>query len=629
MTALGQIGPFELAEILGQGGMATVYLAEHPEFGRVALRVIRKHTSKLQTEIVEAERMGAFQHILLSQVGCPCVPKAYPPYEDPEGRYFCVPVEYIDGQTLAHLIESAPLPEAEAVRIAIDVCRNLQCAHNFKADLNNGTVVDHVVHGDIKPANIMIDANNGVRVLDYGISKPILDQKSATRQVFGAACYSSPERLAQKRFDLHTDLWAVGIMLYEMVSGVRPFEGNEVEVRQAFVEGRRPLPLRDVSPGFQAVVHKMLSYQKPRRYQSASELMADLERIQNGGTPNALNEIHEQDDRTVRTSLATLATDTLPESDAGTLTTREPLVATPANKPVRPAARPPSAAPRLVAMFLLGILGVSILTGLYVWWHEYRLGQEARGMVQELSGKPDIALKDWKAYEQLAEESWTSVPTREVARIIKQRYKEYASRAIRDYREGLSRALSGQRRQTAELYLQRAQTLDPADRETQSMLLTVQAYAIPLSTAENGRKAIDLFERAARLNSGSPDPYLGIARFSVYSLRDADRASSALDEAQKRGYVELDRDQALIADGYRYQASDLWKSARRMNCDDVDGGVLKRIQHLLERSIELYKGIPQFGGSQAGLESARLTLADVSNACHESSIWKKIWEHLK
>src|SRR6476646_4917993 len=176
MTALGQIGPFTLADILGQGGMATVYLAEHPEFGRVALRVIRKHTSKSQTEIVEAERVGAYQHLRLSQAGCPCVPRAYEPYEDPSGSYFCVPVEYIDGETLAHRIESSPLPEAEAIRIAIAICANLQCAHHFKADLENGSVIDHVVHGDIKPANVMIDKANEVKVLDYGISKPILDQ---------------------------------------------------------------------------------------------------------------------------------------------------------------------------------------------------------------------------------------------------------------------------------------------------------------------------------------------------------------------------------------------------------------------------------------------------------------------
>ena len=161
------------------------------------------------------------------------------------------------------------------------------------------------------------------------------------------------------------------------------------------------------------------------------------------------------------------------------------------------------------------------------------------------------------------------------------------------------------------------------------MLLTVQGYAVPLTTQENGRKAIDFFDRAARNLPASPDPYLGIARYSVYSLRDADRATAALEHAVKRGYVELDRDRALIADGLRYQAIDLWKSAKRMNCDDVDGAVLSRIQHLLQRSIELYKLIPQFGGSRTGLESARGTLADVNNACRDSSIWRKIWEHLK
>src|SRR4051812_13053992 len=126
MTTLGTIGSFTLIEILGQVGMATVYLADHPDFGRVALRVIRKSASKLQTEIVEAERLGALQHQLLSQANCPCVPRAYKAYED--ANYFCAPVEYIDGETLAQHVEREPLAEPEAIRIAIAICRNLQCA---------------------------------------------------------------------------------------------------------------------------------------------------------------------------------------------------------------------------------------------------------------------------------------------------------------------------------------------------------------------------------------------------------------------------------------------------------------------------------------------------------------------
>ena len=626
MTALGQIGPFTLSEILGQGGMATVYSADHPDFGRVALRVIRKHASRLQTEIVEAERMGALQHILLSDMGCPCVPKAYPPYEDPAGSYFCVPVEYIDGQTLAHKIEDGPFPEAEALRIAIAICRNLQCAHRVNATLEDGRVVDHIVHGDLKPANIMIDVKNDVKVLDYGISKPILDQKTATRQVFGAACYSSPERLDQKKFDLHTDLWAIGVMLYEMVAGQRPFEGNEVEVRQAFLEGRRPPPLRNASEGFQAVVYKALSYERELRYASADSLLADLERIEQGVPPAAIEGKPEQNDRTVRAPIeVSVANATLPAPDPATLTTREPLRGKPFSKSKRAFAHKPASRSQVVAMILLALIGVSMASGAVVFWHEYRLVQEAKGLRSDLERKADISLNDWKAYENLSERSWTRVPPREPANVIKQRYKEYAGRALKDYREGLSRALTGQRRQTAELYLGRVLDLDPTDKKARSMMLVMQAYGIPMKSDDNGRKAIDLLEQAARADSNSADPYLGIARFSVYSLRDPDRAAAALEAARKRGYVEVDRDHALMADGYRYQAMNLWRSAKRVGCEDVDKDLVRRIQELLERSIDLYRRIPQFSGTQAGLESARTTLDEVESSCPHSSWWK-VWE---
>jgi len=363
----------------------------------------------------------------------------------------------------------------------------------------------------------------------------------------------------------------------------------------------------------------MLSYDRVHRYASADEVIADLERLQNGVPPHALNESREQDDRTVRASFETIRA-----SDPGSLTMREPLSATPAAK------RSPAAEVRRanrqqrVALFLLALLGGGVAFGAYTWWHEYRLVQEAKDLSSELERKTDISLNDWKTYQDLAERSWTNVPPREPARIIKERYKEYAASAIKDYREGLARALTGPRRQNAEVYLQRVLDLDSSDRQARSMLLVMQAYGIPLTPQENGRKAIGIFEQAARLDSRSPDPYLGIARVAVYTLRDPDRAASAQEEAKQRGYVEIDRDRALLADGYRYQAFDLWKSMRGKNCDDVDRGLLDRVRNLLERSIDLYRGIPQFSGTQANLESVRTTFADVNMYCRPS--WWKIFE---
>ena len=599
---MNAIGPFTLERILGQGGMATVYLAQHPELGRIALRVILKDSTRNQQDVINGERTGAMLHRLLSAKSCPGVPRAYEPYEDE--HYLCIPVEFVAGETLAHRLDRGTFAEAEALRIGLAVCDNLEFAHAFKA--HDGRNIDHVVHGDIKPANLMLDPRGNVWVLDYGISKPIREDQR-TRNVFGAACYSSPERLLHKSFDHHIDLWALGVILYEMISGRRPYEGNEAEVRAAMQAGRTPAPLREASPAFQAVVQKMLMRDISRRYPSAAEVRADLERLNRQEVPLAQSTpppVHD-DHRTVRAPAGISTTAAAHTAAAGTATERA------AHAPYAPPNPPLDMARKVAAI----VLALCLTIAVYKTWKEFGVMRDAGKFAQELRSRNTISAADWTAYQALQERSLFGLGLGEPRRILQERFKEEAGRAIKDYRDGFDRALAGARRQSAELALQRALSLNDNDRQTRAMLHVVQAYGTAWENEQAARDAVSTLEKAAALWPSSPDPHLGIARIVAYKLTDPVRVEQELHEAERVGYRRQPRDTAMLADARRARALALLRPLRKRSCGDFNRDLLDRITGLLTASIDEYLAIPDFKDQPTNLESARRLLDEVRQLC--------------
>jgi len=207
-----KIGKYEILRKLGRGGMADVYLAQDTGNERtVALKVIEDGPDADSHEAIEAERRGSQLQSRLADIDARVV-RIFD-IGDMDG-YFGVAMEYVEGQDLADLMRHGPAPVDDAVDIALAICQTLQNAHNLEVEID-GKEYRGIVHGDIKPKNIRIDMENRVRVLDFGIAKALSLSRKLTRNEFGSVPYASPERLESGEVNAMSDLWSLGVLLYE------------------------------------------------------------------------------------------------------------------------------------------------------------------------------------------------------------------------------------------------------------------------------------------------------------------------------------------------------------------------------------------------------------------------------
>ena len=253
-----RVGPYEIVHEIGRGGMAVVFLATDSRDGRsVALKLVPTGTDREAREVLEAERWGAKLQEQFCRVSRN-VPEVYE--HGTEGGYFYIAMEYLEGRNLSEVIGDGPLAPERAAGIAIQLCRFLEAAHGFEATID-GRQLRSLLHGDLKPRNIRVLDGDRVKVLDFGIAKALSLSRKVTRNDFGSIAYLSPERLESGEIDAHADFWAVGVLLYEMVSGVQPFRAPdtrrlEQRIRSPAAGGaaRAACP-----PGLQAVVAKLLA----------------------------------------------------------------------------------------------------------------------------------------------------------------------------------------------------------------------------------------------------------------------------------------------------------------------------------------------------------------------------------
>ena len=261
------VGHYRLVGILGSGGMGTVYRAHDTRLDRrVALKFLPPHLST-QPEarerlLMEARAAAALDH--------PNVCSIHEIGETADGRPFIAMACY-EGETLKERLSRGPLPPAEAVESAVQLARGLGAAH-----------ARGIVHRDVKPGNIMLCANGTVLLLDFGLAKVTDVSLTGPGVTPGTVAYMSPEQARGDHVDPLTDLWSLGVVLYEMLSGVRPFRGgNDRAVIQAILhEQPEPLPgpLRDAAPSLPRIVARLLRKAPEERYQSADELLRELAR---------------------------------------------------------------------------------------------------------------------------------------------------------------------------------------------------------------------------------------------------------------------------------------------------------------------------------------------------------------
>jgi serine/threonine protein kinase len=232
-----RVGPYEIGHEVGRGGMAVVFVATDSRDGRcVALKLVPAATNRDAQEVLAAERWGAKLQEQFCRVS-QHVPVVYE--HGTEGGYFYIAMEYIEGQNLSEVLTAGALAPGRAVNIAIQLCHFLEAAHGFESTID-GRNLRSLLHGDLKPRNIRVLRADKVKVLDFGIAKALSLSRHATRNNFGSITYVSPERLESGEIDAYADYWSVGVLLYEMLSGVQPFRAPDTRGLELRIRSERP-----------------------------------------------------------------------------------------------------------------------------------------------------------------------------------------------------------------------------------------------------------------------------------------------------------------------------------------------------------------------------------------------------
>src|SRR5213594_148418 len=276
---IGQvIGHYRIESLLGVGGMGEVYLARDEQLGRkVALKLLPEHMTPNETQLsrfkTEARAASALNH-----------PNILTVYEiAAEGDRQFIATEFIEGMTLRALLARGRMNLHNALEIAVQVASALAAAHEAG-----------VVHRDIKPENIMLRPDGYAKVLDFGIAK-LTEQRLASDDhtvettgvlqtrpglVLGTAHYMSPEQARGQKVDARSDIWSLGVVLYEMVGGRPPFRGETPSDCIASILTTEPPPLSGVLPDvplkLESILQKALRKNSDERYQTIKEMLADL-----------------------------------------------------------------------------------------------------------------------------------------------------------------------------------------------------------------------------------------------------------------------------------------------------------------------------------------------------------------
>ncbi len=279
MATLVKAGRYEIVSELGRGAMGVVYKATDPVIGRtVAVKTIKlsaEGTGLTRSELLarfqtEARAAGVLTH--------PNIVVVFDAGEE-DGLYY-ITMELVEGRSLQALLDdghSFPLPRV--LRIMEQACSALQFAHER-----------NVVHRDIKPANLMLTGDDTVKVTDFGTAKILqFGTVQQTAHVMGTPSYMSPEQVKGRAVDGRSDIFSLGVMLYEMVTGEKPFPGQNITTVIYKIVNEEPVPPKQVDPsihpGISAVVMRALAKDPDTRYQSCREMLEDLRNYRSLGAP--------------------------------------------------------------------------------------------------------------------------------------------------------------------------------------------------------------------------------------------------------------------------------------------------------------------------------------------------------
>lgn len=262
-----QVSHYEVHELLGYGGMGEVYRCTDLRLGRrAALKFLRPLANFSMRERLFKEAQAA------SQLDHPNTCTIFEVDETPAGEVF-IAMAYYEGETLDRVLARGPIAIGRALSIAVQAGRGLAAAHE-----------QLIVHRDIKPANLMITPDDTVKILDFGIARSRGDAGADHGSVMGTPAYMSPEQLCGEPADERSDIWSLGAVLYQMVTGVAPFGADSVEATVNSVLNDEPQAASEVragiSPQLERILDKALSKNPQFRYQRIDAMVRDLIEVQ-------------------------------------------------------------------------------------------------------------------------------------------------------------------------------------------------------------------------------------------------------------------------------------------------------------------------------------------------------------
>ena len=632
---------------IGCGQFGTVFLARRTDDDRnVALKIVL-HRGEGGDDRVAAERHGAILQQRFEQLHG-MVPEVYDFGADGDDLF--IAMEYIDGPSLEEVLRAGALPAREAVDHAVWLCEFLEKAHGFSCTVEGKPY--RLLHNDLKPAHLKISLTGERKVLDFGISKALEDTRELTADVARTIAYAAPERLHSERVNVHADFWSLGVMLYEMVCGHRPYKKLDGprfrrQLYQAITTNapREPFP-EDCPPHLAAIVNRLLAFQPEHRYQTPDAIRADLERFQREETPDAAAYYETPATIPVSRSPSTLTEPPAPETDVRSAVA---VVDVPMTDPVPPRAHVPETDPvprgagigvavadpvkttppkRSSARSAIARIGSAMIALLFVMTVAtegvaWLAAERFRDTIPEIDERTVTARKE--AYHAIERWSGLDVGLRlRVNRELRRTLGSVGDRVIADYRREAPNMGPLEWRQALEAFTW-ARELSPFDSSLRAKQLIADAHvrrlALPKDATSSAatlaaQSVLAKFRAAADADEKSFDPYLGMAVTQVYALRDVDGAAASIEEAVKRGFVTTRRETALLGDGYARRGLSALSRARVLTGDQRQRELVKAREDY-ERGVALFESIVEFGRSAKNLELCKAQVARIDRMIAE------------
>jgi serine/threonine-protein kinase len=272
-----RFGRYEILSELGRGAMGVVYKARDPKINRiVAVKTISMAGQSPEDEreyrarfLREAEAAGRVSH--------PGIVTIFDVGEEPETRAPYIVMEYVSGESLDKLLskDDRKLPVETALQLALELAEALDCAHR-----------QGVVHRDLKPANILMTEDGHAKIADFGVAKLNLANQTLAGRALGTPAYMSPEQLNGDAVDGRSDLFSLGVILYTVLTGHRPFQGNSAVTVSFKVVNREPIPATlldtELPEGLDRIIERAMAKDPAERYQRGAEMALDIQNLREG-----------------------------------------------------------------------------------------------------------------------------------------------------------------------------------------------------------------------------------------------------------------------------------------------------------------------------------------------------------